>query len=116
MTKITKILTILACTFALSLTIGCGKDGGGEGEGASSDDPAAQVTAIADKACACEDKACAEAARDEFRAFEKAMKGKYEKESDVPEDVAKAWKAADKKGRTCSKELRKKLKKAGGKK
>jgi hypothetical protein len=37
------------------------------------------------------------------------MKAKYEKESNVPEDVAKAWKAAEKKGRTCSKELRKKL-------
>ena len=110
MTKLTQILTILACTFALSMTIGCGKDEAGKsGEGASSDDPAAQVTAIADKACACEDKDCAKAARDEFRAFEKSMKAKYEKESDVPEDVAKAWKAAEKKGRTCSKELRKKL-------
>ena len=49
MTNITKILTILACTIALSLTIGCGKDGGGEGEGSVKDQYLAQM----DKMCEC---------------------------------------------------------------
>ena len=111
MAKLTKILTILACTFALSMTIGCGKDGA---SGGGDDGPAGKLVELADKVCECEDLECAKEAGKEgkevMKALKKEMKEKYEKESDIPKDVIKAVEEAEKKATECAKKLMKKAK------
>tara|TARA_Y100001954_G_scaffold234175_1_gene289056 strand:- start:300 stop:671 length:372 start_codon:yes stop_codon:yes gene_type:complete len=91
MTKLTKILTILACTFALSLTIGCGKEGGGEGEGSVKDQYLAQV----DKMCACmkdpaTSKECMEPVKKAIKQIEKDNKDMPKEEQKEIEKAAKA--------------------------
>ena len=104
MTKLTKILTIHACTFALSLTIGCGKEGGGDGAGSPLDQ-------LAEKACACADKKCLDdlerEAKEVVKAYEAEMKEKYKKKEDVPKEVMDAAQAAKKKARDCAEKIMK---------
>ena len=115
MTKITNMLIIFACAFTLSLTIGCGKEGGETGEAAAGGDNSvkAQFLALADKGCECmknNDGACNAKVGEEIQALKKANK-------DLPKAQQKEIESEMRsKGTACMSEIRKAAKSKKAKK
>ncbi len=68
--------------------------------------PAATLTALAEKVCACADKACAQELGKEANAAMKELQKKYPNKAEAPKEVFAAVEAAKKKGGECFKKLK----------